>query len=202
MALKDPDRQKTKPILNGKEYLVTTTKRVGIIGPTSVHLIEEKVGLAGGTLESAAREIGAFLAEQSLGMVCVPVTGVPLWALEGYKQAHGMNSLALWPRFSEQPAGSTDTNRGNPNLADQVRDDLTWGDEPFELAKASDCLAVIGLSCGTMVEMAVTKWIKQKPVLVVTSLITQIPVEIACELDLKYCDDIAALKRCVLEILL
>jgi len=180
---------------------VAHPKRVGIVGPTNVPLIEEKVRLSAGTLESAAREIGAFLGEQSLGMVCVPVTGVPLWALEAYKQAHGMNSLALWPRFSGQSESSPDTNRGNPNLADQLRDDLTWGDEPFELAKASDCLAVIGLSCGTMVEMAVTKWIKKKPVFVVTSLMTQIPVEIACELDLRYCDDMADLKRRILEVL-
>ncbi len=177
------------------------TKRVGVVGPTSVSLIEEKIGLSPGTLQNAAGEIGAFLAHESLGMVCVPVTGVPLWTLEAYKQANGRNSLALWPRSPEELESSTDTGRGNPNLADQVRDDLTWGDEPFELAKASDCLVAIGLSCGTIVELAVTKWIKQTPVLVVTSLMTQIPVEIACELDLRYCDDIAALKSTILDLL-
>lgn len=181
---------------------VTHTKRVGIVGPTNVALIEEKAGLPAGILERAAREIGAFLAAQSLGMACVPVEGVPLWALEGYKETQGTYSLAFWPRMSNEPEGSTDTSRGNPGLADQVRDDLTWGDEPFELAKASDCLAVIGLSCGTMVEMVATKWIKQTPVLVVTSLITQIPVEVACELNLNYCDDIASLKQSITDLLL
>ncbi len=176
------------------------TKRVGIVGPTSVPLIEEKVGLLPGTLESTAKEVGEFLAEHSLGMVCVPVKGVPLWALEAYKQAHGMNSLALWPKPSEQPESSTDTGRGNPGLADQLRTDLTWGDAPFELAKASDCLVVIGLSCGTMIEMVVTKWITETPVLVISSLVTQIPVEVAAELDLRYCDDIASLKRGVLDL--
>lgn len=83
-----------------------------------------------------------------------------------------------------------------------MRDDLTWGDEPFELAKASDCLAVIGLSCGTMVEMVAKKWIKQTPVLVVTSLMTQIPVEVACELNLHYCEDIASLKQSITDLLL
>ena len=178
---------------------MTQTRRVGVVGPTSAQLIEEKVGLSAGALESAAREMGAFLAEQGLGMVCVPVKGVALWALEAYKQANGMNSLVLWPQSSEQLAGSTDTSRGKPELADQVRDDLTWGDAPFELARASDCLAVIGLSCGTMVEIAVTKWIKETPVFVVTSLMTRIPVEVASELDLRYCDDIASMKRSIAE---
>lgn len=180
---------------------MTHTGHVGIVGPTSVELIERQVGLSTGTLERAATEIGAFLAEQSLGMVCVPVKGVPLWALEAYKRAGGMNSFALWPSFSEQPESSKQTSRGNPELADRMRDDLTWGEEPFELAKASDCLVAIGLSCGTMIEVAVTKWIKQKPVFVVTSLITQIPAEFACELDLRYCDDIDSLKRGVVDLL-
>jgi len=179
---------------------VTHTRRVGVVGPTSAQLIEEKVGLSAGALESAAREMGAFLAEQGLGMVCVPMKGVGLWALEAYKQARGTKSLALWPRSSEQLTGSTDTTRTKPELADQVREDLTWGDAPFELAKASDCLAVIGLSCGTMVEMAVTKWIKQKPVFVVASLMTGIPVEVACELDLRYCDDIVSLKLSIADL--
>lgn len=179
---------------------MTRSKRVGIAGPTSVPLIEETVGLPRGTLESAAREIGAFLAAHSFGLVCVPVKGVPLSALEGYKQAQGMDALALWPRFSDQPESSADSSRGNPELADQVRYDLTWGNAPFELAKASDCLAVVGLSCGTMVEMVVTKWIRQTPVLVVNSLMTQIPMEVSCELDLVYCDDIASLKRSILDL--
>lgn len=175
-------------------------KRVGIVGPTNVPLIEEKVGLSPGTLEKVAREVGAFLADQSLGMACVPVKGVPLWALEAYKQTGGMDSMALWPRLSDQSENSTGTTRGNPGLADQMKDDLTWGDEPFQLAKSCQCLVVIGLSCGTMVEMAATKWVKETPALVVGSLVTGIPVEIGCELDIRYCDNIASLKQEILKI--
>ena len=178
---------------------MTHPKRVGVVGPTNVRFIEKKIGLVAGTLETAAREIGTFLAEQSLGMVCVPVKGVPLAVLEGYKQAGGMDSLALWPRFSEQPEAPADSTRGNPGLADRVRQDLTWGDEPFVLAGIADCLVLIGLSCGTMVEAAATKWVGQTPVLAVASLMTRIPVEIACELDLRTCKDLESLKRNILE---
>lgn len=177
-----------------------SAKRVGIVGPTNVTLIEEKVGLGPGTLESASREIGIFLAEQSLAMVCVPLNGVPLWSLEAYKQAGGMDSLALWPRLSDQSGTPTEQTRGNPGLADHLKDDLTWGDEPLELAMACDCLVAIGLSCGTFVELAITKWYKETPALVVTSLITEIPVEIACELDLRYCADLVDLKQAIRDI--
>lgn len=180
---------------------MTERRRAGIVGPTNVPLIEEKVGLPAGTLERAAREVGAFLAEQSLAMVCVPVRGVPLWALESYKLAGGTDSLALWPQLTDQPEGSTATTQGNPDLADRLKDDLTWGEEPFELAKSCDCLVAIGLSCGTMVEMAATKWIKNTPALVVSSLMTQVPVEVAAELDLRYCADLASLKQEILKLL-
>jgi hypothetical protein len=174
---------------------------VGIIGPTNVALMEEMAGLPSGKLESVAGEIGGFLAEQSLGMVCVPVKGVPLWALEGYKRAGGKDSLALWPRPSNAAETSQAQTLGSPELADRVRDDLTWGEEPFELARICDCLVVLGLSCGTMIEMVATKWIKNTPVLAVRSLMTGIPAEIAAELDLRFCDTVDSLKGIIGETL-
>jgi hypothetical protein len=171
-----------------------TSHRVGIIGPTNPALMEERAGLVSGTLEAAAAEIGVFLADQSLGMVCVPLKGVPLWALESYKRAGGKDALALWPRPSSVAETSQAQSQGCPELAHRVRDDLTWGEEPFELARISDCLVAIGLSCGTMIEMVATKWIKNTPVLAVRSLMTGIPSEIAAELDLRCCDSVDTLK--------
>ncbi len=175
--------------------------RVGIIGPTNAALMEEKAGLSSGTLEAAAAEIGGFLAEQSLGMVCVPLKGIPLWVLESYKQAGGKDALALWPRPSDLAETSQAQTQGNPELADRVKDDLTWGEEPFELARISDCLVALGLSCGTMIEMVATKWIKNTPVLAVRSLMTGIPAEIAAELDLRFCDTVDSLKGIIGETL-
>ena len=91
--------------------------------------------------------------------------------------------------------------RGHPELAHRIRDDLTWGEEPFELARISDCLVAIGLSCGTMIEMVATKWIQNTPVLAVRSLMTGIPAEIAAELDLRFCDDVDTLKDILRETL-
>ena len=174
---------------------------VGIIGPTNVALMEEKAGLPSGTLKAAADEIGVFLAEQSLGMVCVPLKGVPLWALEGYKRTGGEDALALWPRPPDAAEISQAQARGRPELADRVRDDLTWGEEPFELARISGCLVALGLSCGTMIEMVATKWIKNTPVLAVSSLMTGIPAEIAAELDHRSCDSVESLKGVIRETL-
>jgi hypothetical protein len=51
-----------------------------------------------------------------------------------------------------------------------------------------------------MVEMAATKWVKETPALVVSSLLTHIPVEVASELDIRYCDNIASLEAEILKI--
>lgn len=170
-------------------------KWVGIVGPTNTTLIEETVGLSTGGLEKAAREIGAFLAEQSLPMVCVPVKGVPLWALEAYQQSGGEDSLALWPGLGDQFEEGTQTTPGKPELAGQMRDDLTWAQEPFEMARICRCMVAVGLSCGTMVEIIATKWMKRRPVLCLSHLMTAVPAEITAELNIRYCDSVARLKK-------
>lgn len=173
-------------------------KRIGIIGPTSTDLIEQTVGLAAGTLEQTSREMGAFLAENRFAMVSVPARGVGLWSMESYKEAGGDDALALAPKAAGSATESSDKTRNNARKADQVRDDLTWGDEPVELAKASDFLVVIGLSCGTLMEMVATKWLKAPPLLVDASLITRIPDEVLAELDVRFFENMAALKAYLL----
>jgi hypothetical protein len=180
---------------------MSNLKRVGIVGPTNTALMEEAAGLPTGTLEAAARELGAFLAEKSLAMVCVPVKGVPLWALEAYQEVGGKDSLALWPRLGDQFEEGTQTTPGKPELAARRRDDLTWAQEPFELAKISHCLVAIGLSCGTMTEMIATKWMKRRPVLCIRPLMTGIPAEIAAELTIRYSDSMGSLKADLLGVM-
>jgi hypothetical protein len=174
---------------------MTSSKTAAIIGPTRMSLMEEKAGLSPGAMERAAREMGAFLAEESLGMVCVPVTGVPLTALTAYKAAGGSHSLALWPELTDAVKEKAEATRGNPELADRIRDDLIWKEAPFELARESDCLIAIGLSCGTMLEIIATKFIQRRPVLVLRPLMSGIPEEIAADLDLRYSDSISMLQR-------
>jgi hypothetical protein len=174
-------------------------KKIGVIGPTDVTLIETKVGLAAGTLEGAAREIGAFLAAQALALICVPARGVGLWVLESYKKAEGQDSLALAPYAAGQPQEFRDRMRRQAATADRIRDDLTWGEEPTELARACDALVALGLSCGTLIEMAATKWLKGPPIFVVSAFISQIPVEVRAELDIRFCENLQRLKEALLE---
>jgi len=173
-------------------------KRIGVIGPTNTSLIENTINLPGGTLESAAGHLGKFLAENSFALASVPARGVGLWVLESYEKAKGPDSLALTPYAAEQSKEYADKVRRNAGLAHRVRDDLTWGDEPFELAKACDCLATLGLSCGTLIEMIATKWLKKPPVFAVASFMSQIPVEVLSEIEVSFFDKLEELENALL----
>ena len=72
---------------------------------------------------------------------------------------------------------------------------LVAGEEPFELAKACDCLVVIGASCGTFIEMIATKWMQGPPVYAVSSLLTAIPAEILAEIDVAFFESLDRLEE-------
>jgi len=174
--------------------------RVGVIGPTNVQLIESVVPLVPGTLETAARRTGAFLAKNSMGLVSVPDRGVGLWVLEGYRSSGGDNSLALSPTGSDTLDNCMDLTRRHVSMANQLRTDLSWEEAPAQMVRESDCFVCIGLSCGTIIELASTKWMGRFPVLVVDSFITGLPIEVTSELDVRLCRNIDQTENLLLEL--
>lgn len=172
---------------------------VGVIGPTDVAAIENAVPLARGTLEAAAHRLGTFLADQAFSMACIPDRGVGLWVLESYWHNDGLASLALSPSGAEQLDDSADETPRNSWMATRVRTDLTWENAPAQLVRECDAFACIGLSCGTITEIAWTKWISRFPIFVVKSFVSGIPVEVAAELDLRWCADLADMEAGLLD---
>jgi hypothetical protein len=159
--------------------------RVGVIGPTDVALIERVVSLHMGTLERTARRFGVFLAQNCLDLVCVPDRGVALWALESYRESGGNQAFALSPVGADTLDDPRDETPTHTRLAQSVRRDMTWDEAPAEMVRECDCFVCFGLSCGTLVELAWTKWIKQFPVFVMQPYVSGIPIEIASEIDLR-----------------
>ena len=173
---------------------------VGVIGPTNVQLIESVVPLAPGTLEAAARRIGAFLAPNSMGLVSVPDRGVGLWVLEGYRSSGGYYSLALSPSGADTLDNCKDLTTRHVSMANQVRTDLCWEEAPAQMVRESHCFVCIGLSCGTMIELASTKWMGRFPVFVVDSFITGLPIEVTSELDVRLCTNIGETEKLLLDL--
>jgi hypothetical protein len=173
---------------------------VGVIGPTNVELIESVVPLAPGTLEGAARRIGAFLAKNSFGLVSVPDRGVGLWVLEGYRSSGGNNSLALSPTGADTLDNCKDLTPRHVSKANQVRTDLSWEEAPAQMVRESDCLVCIGISCGTIIELAWTKWIRRFPVIVVESFITGLPIEVMSEINVRLTSNMDQTEKLLLEL--
>lgn len=173
--------------------------RVGVIGPTNTELIESVVPLESGTLQSAAHRIGVFLANSSMGLVSVPARGIGLWVLESYWKSGGDNSLALSPNGAGALDNSTTPRPDHVSMANRVRTDLSWEEAPAELVRESDCLVCIGLSCGTIIELAWTKWIRRR-VFAVEPLMTGLPFEVSSEIDLRRCTDIGETEQLLLEL--
>ena len=177
----------------------STTFCVGVIGPTNVELIESAVPLAPGTLESAARRMGVFLVSNSMGLVSVPHRGVGLWVLESYWKSGGDNSLALSPTGADTLDDPTSQTARHACMANRVRRDLSWEEAPAKLIAESECLVCIGLSCGTIIELASTKWLR-RPVLVVEPFVTGLPVEVTSELDVRLCSSMDQMEELLMKL--
>ena len=174
--------------------------RVGVIGPTNVELIESLVPLTPGTLESAARRMGTFLAHNSMGLVSIPDRGVGFWVLEGYRSSGGENSLALSPAGADTFDNCTDLTPRHASMANQVRTDLSWEEAPAQMAREAHCFVCLGLSCGTIIELAWTKWIRRIPVFAVESFITGLPIEVLSEIDVRLSSNLGQTEKLLLEL--
>jgi hypothetical protein len=78
----------------------------------------------------------------------------------------------------------------NSRLCDETHTDLTWLEQHARIVELADAMICVGLSCGTICEIAWTKWMKKIPVYIIRGLSSAIPPEIAAETDLHYCDSV------------
>jgi hypothetical protein len=143
--------------------------------------------------------MGVFLANNSMGLVSVPHRGVGLWVLESYWKSGGDNSLALSPTGADTLDDATSQTGSHVFMANRVRRDLSWEEAPAELVRESDCLVCIGLSCGTIIELASTKWIRRR-VLVVEPFITGLPIEVTSELDVRLCTSMDQMEELLIKL--
>jgi len=173
--------------------------RAGVIGPTDTALMEEKAGLEKGILEREARNIGRFLAMQGFSMVCIPDRGVALYALLEYSRYGGKNSVALFPSGSERLDYSSDQTERNLSFASYVKSGMSWEESPVQLIRNSDFFVCIGISCGTMIEIGWTKWVKRLPILLLRNTVSSIPPEIQAQTDIRIYNSGEDLQAAVLE---
>jgi predicted Rossmann-fold nucleotide-binding protein len=169
--------------------------RIGIIGPTDIHITSKAAGLDPAVCEALARAAGENLARHGHTLVLVPDRGVALLAAETYRAAGGPRLIGILPHggtSSQTKASRCDDHRG---LCHETIEDLYWTEQHERICQQSDVLLCIGLSCGTLSEIAWTKWVGNTPVVVVRSLVSGIPPEMMAETDLYWVENLEDFNR-------
>jgi len=169
--------------------------RIGIIGPTDIAVTTRAAGLDPAACEHAAREAGESLARQGHEVVVVPDRGVALLAAQAYRAAGGRRLIGIIPHGGTSAQAATSCCQSHRNLCDETVEDLSWTEQHERICQLSDLLLCIGLSCGTLSEIAWTKWVGNTPVVVIRPLVSGIPPEMAAETDLHWVEDLEGFYR-------
>ncbi|HQJ51085.1 MAG TPA: hypothetical protein PKW05_04850 [Anaerolineae bacterium] len=164
--------------------------RVAVIGPTDIAVTSRAAGLDPDLCRQAAGLAGTELARRGCTVVLVPDRGVALVAAEAYRRAGGPHLVGIVPRGGTSTQQATSCCEEHRSLCDEVIEDLTWSEQHERICQLADVMLCIGLSCGTIAEVAWTKWTGQHPVIVVRSLVSGIPPEVLAEIDVRWVEDL------------
>jgi predicted Rossmann-fold nucleotide-binding protein len=174
--------------------------RIGVIGPTDIHATSTAAGLDPALCELAARQAGEGLAERGHELVVVPDRGVGLLAAEAYHKAGGSGCTCIIPTKGTSAQVVESRCDDSRHLCDRVLDGMPWTVQHELIAQLADGLLCIGISCGTLSEIAWTKWVGATPVVVIRPLISGIPPEVEAETDLRWVDDLEGAYACLADL--
>lgn len=164
--------------------------RVAVIGPSDIDRVAAAAGVAAERIAVSAAEAGRLLARFGHELVVCPDRGVPVIAAEAYRAAGGRRVRGLIPASGDSAAGSLSRVQRNRALCDEVEEDLTWYEQHSRLVRIADAMICVGMSCGTVCEIAWTKWSKRIPVFVLRGLGSAVPPEVETETDVRYFDSL------------
>ncbi len=164
--------------------------KVGIIGPTDIDVTSRAAGLDPAVCKQTAEAAGAGLAQRGDTVVLVPDRGVALLAAQSYRVAGGPHLIGIIPHGGTSAQAATTCCENHRNLCHETVEDLSWTAQHERICKLADVLVCIGMSCGTMAEIAWTKWVGNTPVIVIRPLLSGIPPEVEAETDVRWVEDL------------
>jgi hypothetical protein len=174
-------------------------KKVAVIGPSNIERVAKAAGVDPAKIHAVATEAGRLLASAGHELVVVPDRGVAVIAARAYREARGKGIHGLIPVSGDSAQSASSRVEMNSALCDTADRSLTWYEQHSRIVRAADAMICAGLSCGTVCEIAWTKWTKRIPVYVLKGLGSAVPPEIEAETDVRYVESIeeaiAALER-------
>jgi hypothetical protein len=163
---------------------------VGIIGPTNIDVTSQAAGLEPAVCTRPAVEAGEGLARRGDTVVLVPDRGVALLAAQAYRAVGGSHLIGIIPHGGTSSQTATTCCESHRDLCHETVEDLSWNAEHERICQLADVLVCIGMSCGTIAEIAWTKWVGDTPVIVIRPLVSGIAPELEAETDLSWVEDL------------
>ena len=163
---------------------------VGLIGPTNLQRISQASGIPESRYRDAAYQAGRAIARTQAMLTIVPDRGVAVAGMRGYREAQGAWTIGLAPAGGPSDSVATKNCLENSVACDEVIDGFTWHHQHAFICEFSSLLICVGLSCGTIAEIAWTKWVRGPKILVMRDTLTAIPKEILAETDVEFVDSI------------
>lgn len=175
--------------------------KVGIIGPTNMKKLSKLTGKPEDFFLKRAEAVGKTLASHGCEVWVNSDGGMVSGVAKAYKKAGGKRLVMLYPRKGEPWPNK----HAKPHTqhADKISRQPNWFWANYQVVTAPDICLCVGLSAGTLSELAYIKWNCQfnrgrlKQLVVLQDLVRdkKIPPEIEVELQgiLLYCKSIKEL---------
>ena len=162
--------------------------KIALIGPTNIDLISSVSGIEKEKIINSARLLGNLIAKYNHEIVVVPDRGVAVEGLISYKEANGVKAIAITPINKTEEQQQTVKCNENIHYCDEIHDQLDWTEQHSKICELSDLMVCCAISCGTISEMAWTKWVGKPKTYVCRDTITSLPPELLAEALIDFVD--------------
>lgn len=168
---------------------------IGLIGPTNLAKMALSSGIPERVYSDHAYAAGKIIAASGASIALVPDRGVALAGMNGYRDANGTWVIGLMPSGGPSDAVATPNCLDNATVCNEVLGNFTWHHQHALICEISDLFVCVGLSCGTIAEIAWTKWVKGPKILALGNTMTAIPPEILADIDLEFVSSLGVLEN-------
>lgn len=132
------------------------TLKIGIIGPTNIQKLSKLTKKPVSFFIKKAREIGKVLAEFNCEVWVNSDKGMANTIALAYKNSRGRKLVILYPH---RPAPWPNKHaRPYKNYADKLKKEPNWFWTNYNVVAQPDLCICVGLSAGTLSELAYIKW--------------------------------------------
>lgn len=162
--------------------------RVAVIGPTNIIRVGGAADLEPRVYTDAAAAVGRLLAVAGAGLIVVPDRGVAVAAMDAYLEHGGLKLTGICPSSGVSEPAAAVAVQARRDRCHEVIDDCSWYEQHYRIGVLSDRMVCVGLSCGTIAELAWTKWTPGPPVALIRGTMSGVPPEIAAEIPAEVID--------------